>query len=277
MPSFNPGLTIYMNEIAPYSVLSAQEEKMMFLQIRKGSSIARETVIQCNLRLVIKIAKSFLHRGLDYEDLIAEGNLGLFRALKDFDSNRNTRFATYATWWIKEAIHNALLTCSQMVRLPTYMSGLLRKWKKTVENLKNKSSREPSVDEIAKSLKLNTEKVQLVQRAIKVCTISAGQCRENEENTLKLDIIEDKRISMPETNIFDESEKDKLLILLKVLPPKEASVLKMRFGVAGQRPLTLKEAGLRLGVSLERIRQLENQAIKHLRLLFKKPLPRRTA
>jgi len=229
----------------------------------KGDSSARERMIKSNLRLVVSIAKNYVNRGLPFGDLIAEGNIGLLKAVERFSPDADCRFSTYATWWIKQAIRRAITNTVKTVRIPAYMVETIAHWKSAASSLTAKLGRAPTVEEIAREINLSPNNVNVIKRVVSA-TLTATQpvsldllCSLNE-------VIEDRTTPRPDQQFFDEYEKEKIHQLLDVISEREARVLKMRYGIEDNTPMTLEEIGARLGLTRERIRQIENEALKKL-------------
>jgi len=217
-------------------------------------------MIKSNLRLVVSIAKNYVNRGLSFSDLIAEGNIGLLKAVERFSPDADCRFSTYATWWIKQAIRRAITNTVKTVRIPAYMVETIAHWKSASAELTAKLGRTPTVEEIAKAINLSPDNVNVIKRVINA-TLTATQpvsldllCSLNE-------VIEDRTTPRPDQRFFDEYEKEKIRDLLDVISEREAQVLRMRYGIEDHTPMTLEEIGARLGLTRERIRQIENEAL----------------
>ncbi len=234
--------------------------------MQKGDSAARERMIRANLRLVVSIAKKYSNYGMTLLDLIEEGNLGLLKAVERFDPERGVKFGTYGTWWIKQAIQRALMDTAPVVRIPTYMVEMIHKWKATSLKLTQKLGRKPDPAEIAKALKLKGPAGEAVRQALN--TSYSG----NQPQSLDLlwQAIHD---SPEEPSWLPEISEDVSGLLERYLmnvDGREADVLKMRYGVGGLNPLTLREVGEKLGITRERVRQIEKAALKKIRTALEK-------
>jgi RNA polymerase primary sigma factor len=258
-------LNAYLREINRVPLLTAEEERDLAHRIREGDLEAREQMIQANLRLVVSIAKNYGGRGLSLMDLIEEGNIGLMRAVEKFDPGQETRFSTYATWWIKQSIRRALVNTVKTVRIPSYLVEVITRLRHKTAELEQTLGREPTLGELAKALDLEEENVRVLKRAIRAEATGAG--------TVSLDAIPaasetiiDERVQRPEEVFFRRYDLGKIEELLGSVSQREAMILRLRFGLEkGQKePLTLKEIGERIGLTRERVRQIEAEALRRL-------------
>jgi RNA polymerase primary sigma factor len=255
-------LDTYFREIDQTPLLSAQQEKELAYRIGEGDVAARDNMIRANLRLVVNLARSYMGKGLDLQDLIEEGNLGLLRAIEGFDPSMNTRFSTYASYWIKQSIRRALVNSAKTIRIPAYVVELMGKWRRTTAQLQDKLGRPPTSDEVARALGLARRKRVVVEKAIRVYTQTAT---ESADVDLTLDdIVSDGRTKAPDAEMAETDDRQRLLELLGKMDQREAAVLRMRFGLGDEEPLTLKEIGERLGLTRERVRQIEGAALSRL-------------
>jgi RNA polymerase primary sigma factor len=252
-----------LKEINRIPLLTPEEEKSLAAQIAKGDLEAREKMIQANLRLVVSIAKNYLNRGLSLMDLIEEGNLGLLRAVEKFDPAEECRFSTYATWWIKQSIRRALTNTVKTVRIPSYMVELITKWNNATEALTHKLNRKPSIRELAKELNLSQENVMAIKHAVRTATITSNPFSIEDTESLS-DGIKDHNSKSPEDEVLTDQEIIQIKDLLKLISEREASILKMRYGLGYDDPMTLKEIGQKMNLTRERVRQIQNEALKKL-------------
>jgi len=257
------GLETYFKEINRIQLLTAKEERELAIRIQKGDAEAREQMIKANLRLVVSIAKNYVDRGLSLLDLIEEGNLGLLKAVERFDPAEECRFSTYATWWIKQSIKRALIDTVKTVRIPSYMVELISKWKNVSSNLNIKLGRQPTFDEIAAELKIPPENLGIIKTAIRASN-SSSQTISLENMWTLSEILEDKDAKQPVDILFDEFEMELIEKLLASIEERDAKILRMRYGLDSGDPMTLKEIGEKVNLSRERVRQIENEALKKL-------------
>ena len=259
-------LKTYLKEIRTISLLTPEEEISLSKRVRKGDEQARKAMIRANLRLVINIAKRYMHLGIPFLDLIEEGNLGLMKAVEKFNPKKGYRFSTYAAWWIKQGITRSISEQGKLIRVPVYMSDLITKWRKKKEALSHKLNRIPTDMEIAKRLGLKKDKMEQINFWMSTSTSSLdAPIGEDDENQIA-DLIEDKSIAPPDQGIsklFDQERVNNLLT--EVMNERERQILDMRFGLHDLKQHTLAEVAKKLGVSRERVRQIEEAALKKLK------------
>jgi len=256
-------LETYLREINETALLSADQEKQLAYRIEEGDSGARDQMVRANLRLVVNIARSYTGKGLSLQDLIEEGNLGLLRAVEGFDPSMNTRFSTYASYWIKQSIKRALVNTAKTIRIPAYMVELLAKWRRASTKLQDELGRPPTQEEIARILGLPKKKLNIIKKAIRVYN-SAPQTDTLEAGWSIDEMLMDGRAKAPDMEMVESDDLHHVLELLGKMDPREASVLRMRFGLDDEEPKTLKEIGERLGLTRERVRQIESEALHKL-------------
>ena len=266
-------LKIYLKEIRTIPLLIAKEEIDLSRQIKKGGQqgeLARKRMIRSNLRLVINIAKRYMYIGVPFLDLIEEGNLGLMKAVDKFNPKKGFRFSTYAAWWIKQSITRSISEQGKLIRVPVYMNELITKWKKNKERLSQKLKRIPSDDELAKKLRLGKDKVDQINFWVSAKTSSLeAPVGEESEGEVK-DLVEDETTAPPDRVIEQFMDKERVDNLLEMMGDRERDVLDMRFGLADGKPQTLADISKKLGISRERVRQIEEAALKKLRKFVEK-------
>jgi RNA polymerase primary sigma factor len=254
----------YLREINETALLTAEEEKALAYRVEEGDSEARDRMVRANLRLVVNIARGYTGKGLGLQDLIEEGNLGLLRAVEGFDPSMNTRFSTYASYWIKQSIKRALVNTAKTIRVPAYMVDLLTKWRRASAQLQEELGRPPTQEEIAASLHLSKKKLAIIKKAIRIYS-AAPQTDQADDGWSLDELVSDGRGKTPDVAMMETDDLRQVLALLDRMDPREATVLRMRFGLDDDEPKTLKEIGERLGLTRERVRQLESEALNKLR------------
>ena len=257
-------LQIYLQDINDTPLLSAEEERELAERVAAGDPYAREHMVKANLRLVVNIARGYLGKGLNLEDLIEEGNLGLMRAVEGFDGHMETRFSTYASYWIKQSIRRAVMNSGKPIRLPAYMVSLLSKWKRASAVLTDRLGRPPTPDEIGKALKLSKKKVGIVTKAIRVNNLTHHSDGPDDDKMVIDDVLTDDRSRAPEDLMIEADDLERIFGRLDALDDREAAVIRMRFGLEPYDPMTLREVGENLGLTRERVRQLESLALQKL-------------
>ena len=253
----------YLQEIGRVPLLSEEEELELARRLREGDEEAKERFIRANLRLVVSIARRYIGYGLPLLDLIQEGNVGLLRAVERFDPEKGYKFSTYATWWIRQAIARALAEQGRTIRLPEHIIELIQRINEAEEGFLHDNGRRPTLEELAALLELPLEKVRQAKEAAAYPLSLEAPLGEREEETLG-DLLGEEGPSPPE-EIAKELLLSELEESLKELPEREQRILELRYGLKGKEPLTLEEIGKILGISRERVRQLEEQALERLR------------
>ena len=259
-------LQLYLREINGIDLLSAQEEKDLgWLIVNDSCPEAKDRMIKAHLRLVIAISKNYSNRGLPLPDLIEEGNIGLIRAVEGFDPAQGARFSTYASWWIKQSIKRMLVNATQPIHIPAYMVDLIGKWRQTAARLEEELGRQPSNAEMGAALQIPDRKIEAIRRAMKA--VSTGNQAPTGINGEAADFAEmcpDSRHAEPEAESEHREEFAMVLKLLESIDERDARVIRLRFGLEGQPPLTLKEIGREVGLTRERVRQIEMEALRRL-------------
>ena len=254
----------YLHSIGNYPRLTFEEEQELSIKALEGNQYAINKLVECNLLLVVSIAKRYNGYGLPLLDLIQEGNIGLIKAAKAYDGTKGFRFSTYATYWIRQAISRALGDQSRTIRIPANIIDLLSKVKKTFAILSHSLNRDPTEQEIADYLNIKIEKVQTVMDISQVVTSLDTPVDEDGETSMG-DLIADRSTENPVANMIKEANRQIVVNILNTLNSREAEILKMRFGINAEKAMTLEEVGDHYGLSKERIRQIENKAIRKLR------------
>lgn len=262
---------LYLREIGFSPLLSAEEEIKYGRLVLKGDQAARRKMIESNLRLVVKIARRYYNRGMEFSDLIEEGNLGLLRAVEKYDPERGFRFSTYATWWIRQTIERAIMNQTRTIRLPIHVLRELNLCLSTARKLMNEQEREPTVGEIAEALDKSIEDVKnMMELNERVVSLDIQVGNENAQGKPLVEAIPDKITANPEDALESERLHESLEACLDELPPKQREVLCRRFGLAGYDRQTLEEVGAAVGLTRERVRQIQMSALKSLREILRK-------
>ena len=258
---------LYLREIGKIPLLSNEEEVDLAYRIVKGEKKAKDKMVEANMRLVVSIAKRYSGRGLDFLDLIQEGNTGLLRAVEKFDPDKGFKFSTYATWWIRQAITRAIADQARTIRIPVHMVETINKVLRATRKLTNELNREPTVEEIAKEMGMEPEKIDYVMKIKQdIASLDATVGRDgDDEDSVLGDFIEDEGRVSPEDAAAAQMLKEQIAKILSSLSEREQKVVKLRFGIGGGRPHTLEEVGAEFSVTRERIRQIEAKALSKLR------------
>lgn len=258
---------LYLREIGKIPLLTPEEEADLADRIVKGDKKAKDKMVESNMRLVVSIAKRYGGRGLDFLDLIQEGNTGLLRAVEKFDPAKGFKFSTYATWWVRQAITRAIADQARTIRIPVHMVETINKVLRTTRKLTTELNREPTNEEIAEELGLDPGKIDYVMRIKQdIASLDASVGREgDDEDSVLGDFVEDEERDSPEESAANQILKEQLSEIIATLTDREQKIIRLRFGIGGGRPHTLEEVGNEFDVTRERIRQIEAKALSKLR------------
>ena len=258
---------LYLREIGKIPLLNAEEELALAQRVVAGEKRAKDKMAEANMRLVVSIAKRYSGRGLDFLDLIQEGNTGLLRAVEKFDPDKGFKFSTYATWWIRQAITRAIADQARTIRIPVHMVETINKLLRTQRRMTQELNREPTIEELGKELEMEPEKVEYVMKIKQdITSLDAGVGRDgDDEDSVLRDFIEDEDGVTPEESAASQLLKEQVQAILSSLSDREQKIIKMRFGLENGKSHTLEEVGQEFAVTRERIRQIEAKALAKLR------------
>ncbi len=258
---------LYLREIGKIPLLNSEEELALAHRVVAGEKKAKDKMAEANMRLVVSIAKRYSGRGLDFLDLIQEGNTGLLRAVEKFDPDKGFKFSTYATWWIRQAITRAIADQARTIRIPVHMVETINKLLRTQRRMTQEMNREPTIEELAKELEMEPDKVEYVIKIKQdITSLDAGVGRDGEdEDSVLGDFIEDEDGTTPEESATSQLLKEQVQSILSTLSDREQKIVKMRFGLENGKSHTLEEVGQEFAVTRERIRQIEAKALAKLR------------
>src|SRR3974390_1548146 len=262
-------IKLYLREIGQVKLLTPQEEIDLAARIKKGDKKAREQMIKANLRLVVKIARDYEGIGLPLLDLISEGNIGLMKAVERFDPSKGGKLSTYGSWWIKQSIKRALANQSKTIRLPVHLVDKISRMRRTAMKLQEDLGREPTDDELGGELGISASRVaQMRMAAIRPASLDAPIGDEEEKNFAE--VVQDESADTPYEQLEEKTVTRMLQEMVKTLDPREATILRARFGLDGGPQKTLEEVGQKFGVTRERVRQIQNIALRKLRKMIEK-------
>ena len=259
-----PVLNAYMNDISRYPLLSLEQEVELTYQARRGNVTAKQQLINCNLRFVISIAKQYVHQGISLEDLIMEGNLGLMTAIDKFDPMRGFKLSTYAEWWIRQAILNALSEKGRSVRIPLNQVGLQQRIRKAIQQFIQQEERQPSVSELAEIMGLSEDKIE-ESLGFMSSEVSIDLPVGEDGDSCLADLLPSS-LPMADSGLNHEGLKQDIQRWLQVLDVRARDIITCSFGLNGEDPMSLEELGLRYGLSRERVRQIQQSSIRTLQV-----------
>jgi RNA polymerase sigma factor RpoS len=259
----------YLKEIRKTPLLTFDQEQELAKRIERGDQEARAKMIEANLRLVVAIGKKYINRGLQFSDIIEEGNLGLIRAVEKFQYQRGFKFSTYASWWIKQSIERAIVNQTRTIRLPVHIAEIVNSYLRTTRQLTQSLGHDPSIEEIAKKMKVTVEKVRSVSQVVRETYSLDMLIGDQEEDTLK-DILQDTNAVSPASFSDEIRRREHIDDWLQQLSVSERKVIEMRFGLADGEPKTLDAIGKDFGITRERVRQIETQALNKLRVITRR-------
>jgi RNA polymerase sigma factor RpoS len=259
----------YLKEIRKTPLLTFEQEQELAKRIEQGDQEARAKMIEANLRLVVAIGKKYINRGLQFSDIIEEGNLGLIRAVEKFQYQRGFKFSTYASWWIKQSIERAIVNQTRTIRLPVHIAEIVNSYLRTSRQLTQSLGRDPSIEEIAKKMKVTVDKVRSISQVVRETYSLDMLIGDQEEDTLK-DILQDTNAVSPASFSDEIRRREHIDDWLQQLSVSERKVIEMRFGLGDGEPKTLDAIGKDFGITRERVRQIETQALNKLRVITRR-------
>jgi RNA polymerase primary sigma factor len=263
-----PSLDKYLHEIGKVPLITAEEEVQLARKIRNGDEQALERLINANLRFVVSVAKQYQNQGLSLPDLINEGNLGLIKAAQRFDETRGFKFISYAVWWIRQSILQALAEQARIVRLPLNKIGSINKINNTFARLEQEFQREPTFNEIAEALDIAPKDVKEAMKISSRHVSMDAPLKADEENTL-YDVLLHSESESPDSHLLDDSLRREIERSLSTLSPREADIVRLYYGLNGEPPYSLEEIGKLFNLTRERVRQIKEKAIKRLKHTYR--------
>ncbi len=262
-PRSNRSISRYFSEIGKFSPLPPEREVELAIRIQNGEDLAMKELVESNLRFVVSVAKKYQGNGISLADLINEGNLGLIKAAKRFDQSRGFKFISYAVWWIRQSILQALAEQARLIRLPLNRVGTITKMTKTAEKLEAEIERQPKADEISHQLSMSSDQIVDAMMYSRKHSSLDTPFQDGEENSL-MDVLENPHEDSPDNLLMRESLKEDVKLSLETLADRERTVIEMYYGINGGRALTLNEIGEVFNLTRERIRQIKAKAIQRL-------------
>jgi RNA polymerase nonessential primary-like sigma factor len=259
----------YLREIRKTPLLTFEQEQALAKRIEQGDQEARARMIEANLRLVVAIGKKYINRGLQFSDIIEEGNLGLIRAVEKFQYERGFKFSTYASWWIRQSIERAIVNQTRTIRLPVHIAEIVNSYMRAVRQLTQKLGRDPQMDELAKKMKVSVDKVRSISQVVRETYSLDMLIGDQEEDTLK-DILQDNNALSPASVSDEIRRREHIDDWLQQLSVSERKVIELRFGLIDGEPKTLDSIGKEFGITRERVRQIETQALNKLRVITRR-------